>query len=230
MTKQITSPIAHVENKMGGEDVWIVGSGPSLDDIDERKLQGKYIYALNWSYKLFLDYEKYPDAWWLYCDKRAYYQVKDYLQNNKVQVIVEKRNMEQMRSLRQFVHWVWYPRNTFSQERSIAETALQMADFCGFDRAFLVGIDGFRIKPGQPYTRKIQRNKCYFMKPEVPGSERKSSRDFVEKINSVAKRLKKLKVFICSDLYPIDESPMFKKISFEEALNASNHRRDSGLF
>jgi len=220
VTVQMRRKLGPLQDSCKGKCVWILGSGPTLDDCDISRMSGDYIFALNSSYTFVWDHKMFNDAWWLLFDLRAYSELKERVKKIPlVKALVCKKSLEQMRELRNGGQYVEFVKLRFEPERSIVETALLIADFLGFDEAYMVGVDGFVPRDGVPYCKAIDEwKKCHFMDKTLPDSWKGSSRDIVKALKAVKERLSRLEVFQTSTAFP---EPIFQQISFEEALKRS---------
>ncbi len=59
--------IQHWKDCYKGETAWILGSGPSLDELNPSKVRGAYSFALN----LTILMEDYRQSWWVCRDGRC---------------------------------------------------------------------------------------------------------------------------------------------------------------
>ena len=225
MTAQMREDLGPLQDSMRGERVWIVGSGPSLDDVDLMRIRGEYIFALNAAYTLFRDARTYGRAWWLWWDMRVYREVfprmigEDKRQWPVLRAILHKNGMENMRSYRGQSRTIVYPREErFRPKRTVAETALLIADFLGFNDAYLVGIDGLVARGDQPYAKLLSWKRCHFMNTERRGSWQKSHAAFRPAIAAAMERIERMRIWQTSSLY---RGPEFKRRGAEKRHAAS---------
>lgn len=225
MTGQVRENIGPLQDTCEGSVAWIVGTGTSLDDIDVGQLEGQFIIALNAAYELFLDRKKYPDAWWLFWDIRAYTELWNRIgpKVNRVQAFLHKRALESLRSLRCNGRYVEFSSTAFKSDRTVIETALLIVDFLGFDEAYMAGVD-FAVKEHQPYAQSFSWKQCHFWDASKRGTKSKSCRDMLTAFKKVHARLKKTKIFHTSPLFP--EEGVIPYLSFDEAVERAEAHGD----
>lgn len=220
MTGQFREEIGGLRNTCGGETLWIVGAGPSLDDVDLGALKGEYIFALNSAGIFFGDRRKFPNAWWVWWDLRAYREIWPHMQKDHVQAIVHKRGNEMMRSHKGSGRFIYYKgESLFKPVRTVLETALLIGEFLGFDRANLVGVDGMVARDGKPYCSMVNEwKRCHFMDTARRSSWQMSARAFGHAMHDliVSGRIKHMCIYQTSPIYPRDD---FKKCTMADALS-----------
>lgn len=216
MTAFCTEEIGTLQDSCKGYRLFIVGAGPTIDDVNLGKLKGQYIFALNAAATLFTNPRAFPDAWWVWWDLRACREVYPRVKSTRIQSLVHKKGLEELRVHRgtgRFVHY--RHQNQFKPRRTVAETAILLGDFLGFEEAILVGVDGLVGRNGRAYCDAVASWKsCYFCNPTVEGSWKGSSDAFVSAMALLMPSIR-MKVRTTSDLYPGDE---FERISYEEAV------------
>lgn len=237
MTGQFRDEIGVFQDSCKGMRVWIIGAGPTLDDVPIKTFEGEYVFALNAAATLFKNFRKFPDAWWLWWDQRTYREVWPKLNDwQRVQTIVHKKGMEMLRAHRGSGRFLSYGTgDQFKPKRTVAETALLIADFLGFDEAVLVGVDGLSAKENnEPYCKAINPWKdCHFMKRDKPRSWKNSAQQFDTAMENVLPRIVRMRVIQTSSLYPNRER--FVCASIDEVLarkmpkNAKHDRTRKGL-
>lgn len=217
MTAQLRENIGPMQGNMVGRRLWIVGSGPTVDDVDVRRLGKNYIVALNWAIMLFAG-KPHPNAWWMWWDQRTRREVWPQLAPvwGKPKIIIHKKGMEEMRSHKGAGRYVCYGSvPAFRPKRSVVETALITSDFLGFSETVLVGVDGFATRDdNRPYCRQLNDKDCHFMNRNKPGSWKNSSQQFVDAINQMPKL--GTRIIQTSDLCPDVER--FERESFDSVL------------
>jgi len=143
-----------------GETAWILGSGPSLDELPPEKV-GPHRFALN----LTILIEAYRDSWWICRDGRA---MKKWLYSNRSSCIGEDRRYADTlftdhagtrrvteldigpEKLRRIV----CTGQRFYTGETILVLALQIADYMGFSEIVLAGVD--LLDPGGvAYAKEI---------------------------------------------------------------------------
>lgn len=229
MTTQGREKIDYLKGGNDGMDCWIVGTGPSIDDIDLSRIprvDHTRIFALNGAI-LWFDMPG-DNAWWVFTDKRVLHEIGGEVQTFKtLRCLCYKQTMEMMRSWRCSGRWVEYSREAFRQKRTCAETAILLARYLGFSRAFLVGVDGFATKEdARPYTRKlpVKRKRCYFMEEGVLSSNKNSMRDMTTALNALSTRIgSSMEVYQTSPIAPSLE--FGKRIDFYDAVSKSERAR-----
>ncbi len=217
MTAQMRERIGPLQDSCKGLTLWVVGAGTSLDDVPLEVLRDRYVFALNSAITYFTEVDKFPDAWWIWFDTRCYREIWPQIKEwKRVQAILHKQAMEQMRSLLGSGRYVEYDKETFRGKRSVVETALKLGDFLGFKDAMLVGVDGLVANDkGRPYALRINNwKKCYFQDPGNPRGARRSIRDFHAAMDNLMP-LPRMKVYQTSPLY---KGEQFERLTFDEAV------------
>lgn len=208
------------KGKLKGKKLWIVGSGPSLDDVDVGLLAGRHIFALNGAIQLFVDRKRYPDAWWLFWDLRAFNQIWPHIEEDwgVIRAIVHKRAMENTRHLRCSGRFIAYVREAFPTQRTVIETALLIGDYMGYDEIYLAGVD-FAAKIGQAYHKPLEWKPCHFWDRKGDPARCGSFRTMLKAIQEVLKKLK-TPVFQTSPIFP--DKKLMPYVDFEEAIRRTN--------
>ena len=154
-----------------GRRCFIVGSGPSLDDLDLASLRGQVVWALNASATLFDDR---PGLFWLLRDRRAIREILPRLAHwKRMRVVTHVKAFSQIETDTQKPrHAYVYEERSVVHTRTIAEDALQLARRAGCSDAVLVGVD-CKAPPGRPYAKALDWKDCawYDRKDPVPESK-----------------------------------------------------------
>jgi len=227
MTAQFREMIGPLQGSCRGLRCYIVGTGPTMDDVNLSKLRGQYIMALNGAVLKFTNLRSYPDAWWVWYDARAYRElwsrVKD--QWRRIQCIIHKKGMEDMRSHLGAGRYVEYVKDNFRASRTVAETAILLCQFLGFSEVVLVGIDGMQARDGIPYASGFEWKHCRFMTAGQQESCQKSSAQMVQAFEDLKEKLadrgRVPRIIQTSVAYPVRdqfEFVPFDKIVEEEVV------------
>jgi len=223
MTAQFREMIGPLEGKCKGLRCWIVGTGPTLDDIDINALRGQYVMALNSAILKFMNVRAFPDAWWVWYDARTLRELWPRVQKEwkRVQCVIHKKGIEDMRSALCAGRYVEYVKHEFHASRTCAETAILLAQFLGFSEIFLAGIDGMMAREGEPYAKTLsQKKQCHFMTQGDQDSCVKSSNQMIHAMATLKGRLKERgevpRIVQTSTIYPNREQ--FEFLPFDEAV------------
>ena len=217
----IESPFRLLVGTKRGQRAWLVGSGPSLDVVPWKDIpKDDHIFCLNASIIIFLDIGKFPNAWWLYRDRRICNEIGDRLNPwKRFKILTTRKGFYQARDTRLLrqknaaIHI--FDENTLIHERTVAEDALQLVHAMGFYEVNLVGIDHCVVQ-GKPYAKMLSWKQCYFYgrKEENP-PERHSIRAMVDAMKGIKNHIEGLDVFNTSPFYPEE---VFPYRSIEDAL------------
>jgi hypothetical protein len=226
VTMLVESPIYASSNEFKGQRCWILGSGPSLDAIDLKKIGNDHILALNAAVTLVADSRRHQNVWWVYRDVRIVNEVFPVLWKcpwRNWRVITHKRAFAALRdtgvwrhrSCRAFI----YPIEAIIHQKTVAEDAIQLAAILGFSEAYLVGID-CAAKDGKPYAKSLTWKECHFVDPKKPPvTEPMACKSMAAGLEALKSKLNgTIKVFNTSPIAP----PIFPKIDFEEAVALRN--------
>lgn len=223
MTGQFREKIGPLEGSCKGLQCFVVGSGPSLDDVNLASLKGKYILALNAAILKFTSVRSYPDAWWVWYDSRAYREMWERVTSgwNRIQCLTHKKGMEDMRGHKGGGRYIEYVKDEFRPERSVVETAILLAQFLGFSEVVLVGIDGMQGRDGEPYAKGLSKP-CHFMQQGDQASCRRSSESMVQALDRLNERMAERgrvpRIIQTSELYP--RRDQFEFLPFDEAVRS----------
>jgi len=143
-----------------GETAWILGSGPSLDELDPAKV-GPNRFALN----LTILMEDYRDSWWVCRDGRC--MQKWNLSHQRACIGEDRRRahtlftdgvgakrVKQMAFPRRKVQRVVNCQKRFFTGETVLVFALQVADYLGFKEIILAGVD-LKDPGGVAYAKEI---------------------------------------------------------------------------
>ena len=224
MTGQFREHINMNEGSCDGLRCWIVGTGPSLDGVKLSKIKGEYIFALNGAVLRFTNINAYPDAFWVWYDLRTLRELTVRVQKSwkRVQCIIHKKGIEEMRSWKGSGRYIEYVKDRFKAKRTVAETAILLAHFLGFSEIVLVGIDGMQAVDGRPYAEGFDWKQCHFMERGNQRSCRKSSEQMVGALEDVKNRINRMgdapRIIQTSPIYPAREQ--FECMTFDEAVES----------
>jgi hypothetical protein len=213
-----------LDGKHKGKRCWLIGSGPSLDEVKLGKIPKEdHVYCLNASICLFADAKKWPNAWWIFRDRRICQEVGKRVSTwGRWKVITHQKAFQQLKDTRiaRFKNVVayLYELSGVTHQRTIVEDALQLIQFMGFKEVNLVGIDHCVVN-NQPYAKNLMFKHCYFYNPDKPpkNSDNHPIEAMVKAMEDLKPRLTSLKVFNTSPYYP---RPVFAERTFEESVSA----------
>lgn len=211
MTAILEAPICVEENKHQCERCFIVGSGPSLDDFDLSKIGKEYVFCLNASITLFANSHRHPNAWWVVHDRRAILEIAPKLEDwHRWKIITHNKPWTALKDIgiRGGVNALIYPQHKIIHTRTVAEDAIQIAEYMGFDEAYLVGID-CGVRDNRPYAKALSWKECHFYDPKDPPANgiSKSGISMAIAIENLKKELDpRFKVYntspICREIFP----------------------------
>jgi hypothetical protein len=208
--------INQLEGKCAGRRCFILGSGSSLDGVCLDLIRSEFILALNWS---ILQVKDFPSAWWMWWDVRAYREVFPKLKGevSVLRAILGKRGHEIMRSYRGASRYVSFGLiKRFTPRRTVAETAISVADFLGFSEIVLVGVDGFVPSKGnEPYCCALRDKECHFMDRKDAESWKRSARQFNKDMKRVMGSVRSRVV----QTSPLHDGDMFIRESLSSVLS-----------
>lgn len=227
MTGQFTENLGPLKDCCKGAGLWIVGSGPSIDQHDLSKLDGQYVFALNAS--ILFTAALNAEVWWIYWDNRVFYELRSRLFALKPHVkmlraIVNRRGEAQMREYRGQSRFIRYSDQSFKPDRSVLEVALKLAKHLGFDEVYTLGIDGFVDDEGRGYCNDLNWKQVRFINPAKPKLRSNSTRDFMKSLSALELGYD---VFRVSDLFPSDGP--FVSAEFDECLKRSKEKLNHGV-
>jgi hypothetical protein len=224
MTALITDSIFGLQNRYEGQRCWVVGSGPSLDGLDLSRLGDENVIALNAAITLFQDRRRHPNTWWMIRDARAYDEVYPRLGKLRfLKLIVSQKGYKRFKesgiwkqlSGQAFVFDV----ARYIHRRTVAEDAIQIAAYMGFEEVNLLGID-CAIRDNQHYAKALSWKDCHFHdeRADVVVGVR-PVQAMVDALAALPKDLGELlpKVYQASPLFP---AGTYEHRSFENGLAA----------
>lgn len=202
---QIERPILGPSRDFAGRRVFIVGSGPSLDDLDLSRLNQSIVFALNASVTLF-DLAEAGGLFWFVRDRRAVVECASRLLGpHTLRVIAGKRSWEQVLDFarRQRLSGLVYDERSVVHERTVAEDALQIARRLGAAEAVLVGVD-CHAPAGRPYAAALGWKEPHWYRRDDPpkdGAESKACASMLKALRALAKsgKLDGFRVRSCSE-------------------------------
>jgi len=171
------SSILSWKNCRKGETAWILGSGPSLDELDPSQV-GENRFALN----LTILMDKYRSSWWVCRDGRC---MKKWIGSNRHKAIGEDRRQvdllftdkignDRIRSLkvnRKMIREIVNSGEQFRTGETVLVYALQVADYMGFSDIILAGID-LCDPEGVAYAEEINWQHHFTIKARAPRYKR----------------------------------------------------------
>lgn len=221
MTMHVETSVEALAGKHEGESCWIVGSGPSLDDVKLGEIpKDAHIYCLNAAMTLFADSKKWKNAWWIYRDRRICMEVGKRLSGwLKWKVLTHKKALQNLKDSRiarykNVVAYLYEP-TALVHKRTVVEDALQIVQMLGYEEVNLLGIDHC-IVDGRPYARNLMWKHCYFHDTNKPQEEgRKPIEAMVRAMEDLKPKIDKIKVYNLSPYYP---RPVFEQRTFAQAV------------
>lgn len=142
-----------------GEDCFIIGNGPSLNNMDLSKLANYHTFGLN---KIYLMEERGIDlnlSYLVSANKFVMEQSADKFAQLSCPVFLSYRNKQTEANLnKEFYYFLSWGERDFSQSiynpinegGTVTYVALQIAFFMGFKRVFLIGVDHSFKQKGKP--------------------------------------------------------------------------------
>ena len=222
MTMQVHSDIGVLQaNKKFKDKVcWLVGSGPSLDEVDLSKIKDQTIFAVNAAITLFSE-AKFRDAWWIFRDRRIVHQLGKRLDKWGLwRVITHKSGFMTVKDVcghtgKRMVVYL-YNKDAIIHRRTIIEDALQILQLLGFKQVNLVGID-HAVVENRPYAKALSWKECFFYNPKTPPISGKSIAlgSMMDAMEQIKPSLGKMKVINTSPYYP---KPIFEHVEFADLV------------
>ena len=206
MSVAIDTKLVGPQKEFQGRRLFIVGSGPSLDDLDLSILDGQNVWALNASATLFADR---PGLFWLFRDTRTVGQVLPRLKSwRQLRVLTTVRGFSDLecqtkRSRRAYI----YDHQSVVHHRTVAEDALQLARRAGATDAVLVGVD-CSAPAGVPYAKALMWKPCAWYDVKKPVAESKACASMLKALRDLAPSLHGFPVYSTSrscDAFPYIE-------------------------
>jgi len=206
-----------------GRKLWIVGCGPTLDDVDLNRMKNGPVWCLNAAITLFT---KNRNAWWFLRDQRAFFECTPRLKDWRVwNIVTHTRLIAQMLSHglgrkgmdARVLEYGWH---TVEHRRTVLEDALQVADKVGFAETYLVGVD-HAVRNFKPYAKPLLWKTCHFYRwdrAEKEGRKMKPVSGPLTRMSQIMCELVprlKMKVYNTSEVYPSDA---FERIGYDEAI------------
>ena len=223
MGLQVQANASELAKDRKSDIAYVVGCGPTIDDLDMDKLAGKEIFALNAAISLFTDPKKFRRAHWFFRDGRAGPEIWPHVgrwQNPKfVTTLIGYRRLKDLAGIHKESHIAYlYPRETIRHERSVIEDTLQVLAQAGYRKVFLVGVD-HRMRDGQPYAKAFSWKPCHWHNPKKPKPDPDLPlQAFVDGLAGVKDILptRGFEVINTSPRYP---EPLFPYLPFDEAVS-----------
>lgn len=195
-----------------GRRLFVVGSGPSMNDVDLSLLEGQHVWALNAAATLFTDTTRFPDATWMFRDRRAIPQIAPKLAGwKRWRVVTTDKCYAQIEHNGPRVSMTTYKYREpwVHHERTVAEDAIQIARKVGFVDVVLVGVD-CAVPAGRPYAEALMWKPCSWYDPAHPVEQSKACASMLGALKRLAEsgRLKGFKVYSTSrscDAFPYVE-------------------------
>jgi hypothetical protein len=223
MSMSVESPIDIQCGKHTGERCWVVGSGPSLDKVNLRRLpRTEDVYALNATITLLTSH---PRAWWFFRDRRICFEIgpqrlaswkrwRVVTHRKALEMVKDRRMIPRGRSMVAYL----YNQDSIIHRRTVLEDTLQIVKFMGYDEVVLVGIDHAIINDC-PYAKALAWKDCHFHNPNPDGGVKgvKPIEAMVAAMEQLAPTLAPLRVVNTSRSYP---RKVFEYKSFKAVLRA----------
>jgi hypothetical protein len=222
MTMHVSSDIGvlQAEKRFLGQTCWLMGSGPSLDEIDISLLKGKTVFAVNAAITLIAN-NTFKSPWWLFRDRRIVHQIGSRLDRWKrwgifthkaafmtVKDVCGVKNKSMVAHL--------YDKEGVIHKRTIIEDALQIIKMLGFKQVNMVGVD-HAVVENRPYAKALSWKECFFYDPKTPPKSGTSValNSMMKAVEDLLPHLEGLKIVNTSPYYP---KPIFEHAKFSELL------------
>lgn len=196
--------IADFKNRHEGKRLFILASGPSMNNLDLSPLERRMVMGLNRSFLIF------PDTYY-HCamDFRLFDEFQTYLKNTRHLFTLEGRPWGTPIKLLGAEGFSWDLEKGIYSGYTIAYIALQIAVYMGFKEIFYLGLDLKHEKGnthffGQDYHSKNHET------TEFPKMKKMLAFGAQELSNT------NVKVFNCS---PVSSLECFSKVSYEYAIS-----------
>lgn len=206
MSAAIDTRFVGPQKEFQGKRIFIVGSGPSLDDLDLSLLDGQCVWALNASATLFQDR---PGLFWLFRDTRTIAQVLPRLKHwQTFRVITHVRGISDLecQTKRGRRAYIYDPQGVVHL-RTVAEDAIQLARRAGAKDVVLVGVD-CSAPPGRPYAAALDWKPCAWYDRKDPVPESKACASMLKALKELAPSLRDFPVYSTAatcDAFPFME-------------------------
>lgn len=184
--------LARFRDRHRGEDVFVIGNGPSLNRTDLTRLAGRHTFGLNKIYLLFDRIDLRP-SYYVAVNDLVIAQSSDRIRALGIPAFLSYRRAPRLIGRRDHLHYL-YTRGPhlfhtdltrwISEGHTVTFVALQIAYYMGFRRVFLVGVDHrYTVDAGRPNeVRRWRGDDCnhfdrrYFKNadwnlPDLAGSE-----------------------------------------------------------
>jgi len=182
LTEKNYDAILSLKDKFVGERIFIIGTGPSLLDVDFDPIRNETLFGTN---RLFLGYEKFnincqfyavsdPNLEYLNnilsldtCLFLGHGALDNYIKNT----VLENIRIEKQPLLLPLIGWMWENKNNFSKDLTIGtfngwtiicDIPLQAAYYMGFKEVYLLGCDWDFTKRSHFYDTKTNTNHPLF--------------------------------------------------------------------
>jgi len=227
-------------NHYSGRDCFIVGNGPSLNQMDLSLLNEYHSFGLNKIFLLFDRSDFRPD-FLVSVNKYVIRQSREYFENLDIPMFLSYRGSEDWRPKNKRIHFIFgeggdlrfdsHPLYGTYEGWTVTYVALQLAYYMGFENVFLVGVDhNFKAQGAPNELQKMEGadpnhfDPRYFQGhewqlPDLAGSEMAYSMARF----SFERRGRKI-----YDATIGGKCQVFPKISFEEALQMARKKEEYG--
>lgn len=160
-----TKRIAQYRNLHEGEDCFIIGNGPSLNEMNLEKLNNYYSFGLN---KIHLIFEKVDLdlSYHVAVNKLVIEQIKEELETKEfgcpsfISYTASKELPDDLNNIIK-IHtrgrWSFYKELTdkICEGYTVTYVAMQIAYYMGFKRVFLIGVDHNFAQKGDPNEEQL---------------------------------------------------------------------------
>lgn len=202
---------------LAGPRCWILGSGPSLDMHDLSRLAGEIVIACNAAIVAALGTG--AELIWHFHDGRALREVGPRLKAWRTWVVAAREESEKpiVAALQgRNGALIRYHRSRLVHRRTCMETAIQIAQELGFERAYLLGADR-RSWNDEVYAKSLRWKHCWFRDPSGRAGEENAFREMSYALSLLAKTLR-IRVYDCS---PISSGEVFYRAVYDDVLDAA---------
>lgn len=155
MHKFKTVSIADIENTAVAYSCWIIGTGPSLDDIVVSQLVDRDIIAINGAIMAFQGAYKMRNLTWLFRDLTAYRKVVPFVDKWPHRILTRGRNVPNVTADKCDVFYFSEDDPRAYCKATSATCAVRLASHMGYKRCYLVGCDCAKHADGRIHARGL---------------------------------------------------------------------------
>jgi len=219
------------ENKHFGERCFIIGNGPSLNQMDLSKLKGVTTFGLNKIY-LHPDFDKIGISYHVAVNPLVVQQSMNVFRGLGVPSFLSYRACKNVGSASPLTYYLMTkggpdyfsktPYNIISEGGTVTYVALQLAYFMGFEEVFLIGVDHNFLATGKPNEKQVLKGPdVNHFHPDYFSGQEWHLPDL--EASEIAYRLAKFHYRLANrkivDATFGGKLAVYEKVYFEEALN-----------